>query len=1768
MKKPITLQTRFRGCGTALIVLLLLPLMGWEHTITGIKNPEPPVTIGTANTGISKQAGSSPATAGTSPLLLLHSTGTVGLKTVVASAASGAISGNVAVFSSIAATPNSLALGTVALGTAGPISTYDVSGSGLGAGITITPPVGVEVSRDGFAATANTSSTPLTLAASSGEVALTTISVRLIATATAGAVSGTITNVSGAAGQSVAVSGAVTATATACLSDGFESTTFPATGWVAAGVTRSTTASDVKNGGGAAIFDAANGTLTTLVLAHPSSLSFYLGVSSNTAAKKFKINVSTTSQTTGFAAVRTFDSGTATGGDVSLASGTASYNPYTVDLSAYSYSPTVYIQFEKASNTVSPFRLDDVAVGCGGPPPFTLTTGTIAPVGPFCVGLNVPVGLSVPYTVSGGTFGTGNVFTAYLSKDNFATKLAIGTVAAVASGTISASIAQVAGLTTATTYRIRVEGSTPTTPAGTDNGTDLAVSSYLDNETASATALAGNGQATFSFTAPANCVSSAIATIRVGSSAGPKPLTGTAYAASPVFGVGTQISSGQYVVYNGAATGSVTVTGLTNGTLYQLQVFTTGGSGYSNGVLHSVRPVVPATLTEVLVPQFISGHATGSSTHATRLPYVWRVALGNLAANTTYKYYTAARAPADPADYGGVGIPVDTRLPGAFVRHASPTLTNSSATFTTDASGSYTGWFGLEPGGDSRFSAGNTLNPMVVINAGGAANNVADAGDNVASQFLATNAGNSVTALLLAAGGSASGVRGTSFGTPGNFVFTYDNPGRTGRPLAGTWLESDGSANVTNYAGFYASVEAVPGAYGLLTPSANPKGILAIEQRSLTTGAVVGCVATDADGTWPGGANTASLAAATALVLTTGDTPFAAPTVLEDFTATAGIGGSVTINGTNFPTGPRPSVSFNGGPAVPAAGTSATTLTVAVPAGATSGPLTVTTSCGAATTTSRFIVLNRFYYTKAAGEVNLLATYGDQPNGSGAAPASFTADYQSFVINGTNRAFTTGDFVVSGTNSRVIAGVGASLIIPPTGVLAGSIDQQANSVLIVQNPSAAAITALSQGAQDATSTIDLAQTGATPYALPPVPAYATSRYFLSYANLKLTGGLKRLGGSTAAPLVVAGGLTFDNTQISGSVPNAGGNSPGDYPTFLFGGDFTQLAGTTYDAAASVIFQPSSTSTVQSLNANGGTLALFSLSSAGSTVKGFQLTGAGSVLQLGNAFDGGFALADASTSLALDAGTTLRFAAGSGARFSNTANGVLKPDPGANIDINRGPGNPAALGTLPLAAGFQTVNNFTLNTTASPANSLSLGTALTVSGTLSLQAGTLMLGPNTLTLNGVLASGTGLLGGSSTAGLVLGGSGALAPLGFASGARTLGALTLNRPGARLLLTSPLTVGNSLTLTSGFVTSTAANLLTLAATAGVGGGSDASFVNGPVARPTTAAVHAFFPVGKGAAYRPITLAGTQTANSTYTAEQFEGNPGQNVADPLKRVSYRRYFTVQSSNTTADNFTGQITLSFGADDFVNVPGSSDLVVAKRDLPAAWASIGRSANTAYFGPGGTPVSGTLTSGPFSNFSDFALGALNLNNPTNPFTTPTNPLPVELTSFYARRQGDKTVAVAWATASEKNSAYFEVQRSPDGRTFAVLATVAAQGTSTRPTAYAYLDKAAPAAPLYYRLRQLDTDGSARFSPIATVPGTAAVINGPALYPNPARASLTVQTELSTPYRVYNQVGQLLLHGTTRAGATHVALNGLAPGLYFLELQTATGRIVRKFEKE
>jgi hypothetical protein len=138
--------------------------------------------------------------------------------------------------------------------------------------------------------------------------------------------------------------------------------------------------------------------------------------------------------------------------------------------------------------------------------------------------------------------------------------------------------------------------------------------------------------------------------------------------------------------------------------------------------------------------------------------------------------------------------------------------------------------------------------------------------------------------------------------------------------------------------------------------------------------------------------------------------------------------------------------------------------------------------------------------------------------------------------------------------------------------------------------------------------------------------------------------------------------------------------------------------------------------------------------------------------------------------------------------------------------------------------------------------------------------------------------------------------------------------------------------------------------------------------------------------------------------------------------------------------------------------------------------------------------------------------------------------LPVNLLSFEANATGKKLVQLVWATASERNNAFFTIERSSDGRNYSKLTTVNTKGDSDFGYTYTTTDNAPLAGKNYYRLSQTDKNGSTTFARIRLV-NMGNLTPAFTVYPNPVPGN-RVQVQLksgkqgSTALRLFDMQGK------------------------------------------
>jgi hypothetical protein len=301
--------------------------------------------------------------------------------------------------------------------------------------------------------------------------------------------------------------------------------------------------------------------------------------------------------------------------------------------------------------------------------------------------------------------------------------------------------------------------------------------------------------------------------------------------------------------------------------------------------------LVQANFTGVTVPQYSGGNGpSGAGTQ--RLPCFFRATVSGLSPGTDYRYYSQAVL---ASDIGGTSSGSGNSLyvtsnSTAFTYTTSPGLSTSGTygTFTTDSSGSFTGWFCFVPSSNAKFAPGNVIYPSITLNGGGAS--------TTTTYRFALDLGITCLDLSTTSGATySSAIYGNSSATAKNLVLLYDNVAGTGRPLTCAVVEDDGTA-IGSVASFYStSVNGISGAWGALIPNSNANGVRRIEQRSYA-GDILG-YNLSTNGTWPSGATTASpTSGAAAIAITLSDAPLI-PSLTVTYSGNDNTGGAAPVDG-------------------------------------------------------------------------------------------------------------------------------------------------------------------------------------------------------------------------------------------------------------------------------------------------------------------------------------------------------------------------------------------------------------------------------------------------------------------------------------------------------------------------------------------------------------------------------------------------------------------------------------------------------------------------------------------------------------------------------------------------------------------------------------------------------------------------------------------------------------------------------------------------------
>ncbi|MCE7044689.1 T9SS type A sorting domain-containing protein [Dyadobacter sp. CY312] len=232
------------------------------------------------------------------------------------------------------------------------------------------------------------------------------------------------------------------------------------------------------------------------------------------------------------------------------------------------------------------------------------------------------------------------------------------------------------------------------------------------------------------------------------------------------------------------------------------------------------------------------------------------------------------------------------------------------------------------------------------------------------------------------------------------------------------------------------------------------------------------------------------------------------------------------------------------------------------------------------------------------------------------------------------------------------------------------------------------------------------------------------------------------------------------------------------------------------------------------------------------------------------------------------------------------------------------------------------------------------------------------------------------------------------------------------------------------------------------------------------------------------------------------------GVGTNPPLLSGSDPEDGTYSGATGTVTNPTGVIITSLPANGVLNYGGTPVTVGQTIADPALLTIV-------LTGTGYTSVS----------FNYAYVDAANVDDPTPATYTVswTGALPVTLVNFEVTKS-ESQVRISWATSSETNSSYFDVERSTDARTWNVIGKVSANENTDALTEYNFTDATPAQTTNYYRLKMVDQDQSFAYSKIRSVSFEGVNLR---MYPNPATSELHIDNV------DLNQIQKVVLYATT-----------------------------------
>ena len=159
--------------------------------------------------------------------------------------------------------------------------------------------------------------------------------------------------------------------------------------------------------------------------------------------------------------------------------------------------------------------------------------------------------------------------------------------------------------------------------------------------------------------------------------------------------------------------------------------------------------------------------------------------------------------------------------------------------------------------------------------------------------------------------------------------------------------------------------------------------------------------------------------------------------------------------------------------------------------------------------------------------------------------------------------------------------------------------------------------------------------------------------------------------------------------------------------------------------------------------------------------------------------------------------------------------------------------------------------------------------------------------------------------------------------------------------------------------------------------------------------------------------------------------------------------------------------------------------------------------------------------------------------------------VPLTLLNFNAE-QANGHAKLRWITASEQNTARFEVEHSTDSRNFTKIGTKAAAGFSNSTISYLFTDTKVVKGANFYRIKMIDTDGIYTYSPTRLLDFSSSIKL--LITPNPANSYVTIKgLDAGMQLNIINADGRMIKTIKATGSIQTIQLDGFASGLYLIQ---------------